>query len=226
MHRTYRVLANRLSRAGFAVMRFDHFGAGDSAGAASDATFEDWIEGVDVAARELTKRTSTSRLAVVGLRLGGTLAALAASRSAPRTQHLLLWDPVVDGAAYLRELAVAHAGYLTEEMGREIPLPPTSPEGFPTEALGHSLSHPQLEALARCDLSALASLGAEHVSVVTTSEPADVARLRARHAMARNVSFIPASTSVPWNSDAAVNDAVVPAEILDKLMARIEEVAA
>lgn len=107
-----------------------------------------------------------------------------------------------------------------------MPAPPTSPEGYALEALGHPLSSALIESLARCDLSTLPSLGAEHVSVVTTSEPADVARLRARHVDARNVTFIPTSTSVPWNSDAAVNDAVVPAEILEKLISRIEELAA
>ncbi|MGZ3449425.1 MAG: alpha/beta fold hydrolase [Polyangiales bacterium] len=223
-HRIYRVLANRLSRAGHAVLRFDYLGTGDSSGSAEETNLDDWIASVVMATAELRRLSSAPRIAALGLRLGGTLAAIATSKHSLDLQHLLLWDPVIDGPAYLRELAASHVEYMSEEMGSPYPPPPLTPEGFPHEALGYPLPPSLLAQIAKIDLAAI-ELRADHVTVVTTRSGDDTKRLESRleKANAKNTKWIATSTSVPWNSDAAVNSAVVPMDILEILVARIQE---
>ncbi|OQB27598.1 MAG: Alpha/beta hydrolase family protein [Chloroflexi bacterium ADurb.Bin180] len=102
-HRAFRQLALLLNGAGFTVLRFDWTGCGDSAGEPADWTLERWRQDALTAAAALRERTEARPLAVVGLRLGATLAALAAP-ALPDLRALVLWDVVADGAAYLREL--------------------------------------------------------------------------------------------------------------------------
>ncbi len=106
-HRTYRVLATQLERAGFSVLRFDYSGTGDSLGQAEDVTLATCVADIGAAAEGLLAASGAQRVALVGLRLGATLALLASTRGL-RPRHLLLWDPIVDGAAYLRELVTQH----------------------------------------------------------------------------------------------------------------------
>lgn len=227
-HRIYRVFANRLSRAGFPTLRFDYFGTGDSAGAAEEATLDDWIDDVVRAASELRSQTGASRVAVVGLRLGATLATLATlpRDGKPRlaAQHVLLWDPVIDGAVYLRELAASHAEYMSEEMGEGMPPPRANAAGHPEESLGHPLSAQLSSAIARIDLDAPR---ADAVTVVVTKSGDETQRFERRIAKLEKAGkWIATTTSVPWNSDAAVNNAVVPADVLETLIGRIQELGA
>jgi predicted alpha/beta hydrolase len=75
-HRMYRVLAERLARAGFHTLRFDYFGTGDSAGDSGEGSLARWSQDLLAASEELKDTAGLSRVAWVGLRLGGTLAAL------------------------------------------------------------------------------------------------------------------------------------------------------
>lgn len=102
-HRTLRQLAIRLTEAGYHVLRFDYSGTGDSAGRGGDATLRRWEEDADLAADELEAIGGVRRIRVVGVRLGGAVAAtLAADRS--DVDDLALWDPVVRGDRYLAEV--------------------------------------------------------------------------------------------------------------------------
>jgi exosortase A-associated hydrolase 2 len=224
-HRIYRVLALRLARSGHAVLRFDHPGTGDSSGDAEETSLEHWLEGIALATAELRARSRAPRIAALGLRLGATLAVLAAKKHPLDLHHLLLWDPVVEGPAYLRELAASHVEYMSDEMGSPFPPPQTTTEGYPLEALGHPLPAALVAELAQIDL-AKESIAAAHATVLTTRQGDDTRRLEQHLASSKNTRWIATSTSVPWNSDAAVNSAIVPMDILEKLVARITEIDA
>lgn len=132
--RTYRAvknLAEGLSRSGMHVMRFDWSGTGDSAGRLRDASLEAWQQDLAVAVEELLDLSGARRLAIVGLRLGASIAALACSRSKPvAADTLLLWDPVVRGTTWLEVAGRAHQWHL--EQYRFKPLPdPDSLLGYP-----------------------------------------------------------------------------------------------
>jgi pimeloyl-ACP methyl ester carboxylesterase len=103
-HRTLRQLAVRLCGAGFHTLRFDFFGTGDSAGEMTDADLAGWQGDVGVAMDELADIAGTTRVTLLGLRLGGTIAATVAARRPGDVEALVLWDPVVSGPEYVRHL--------------------------------------------------------------------------------------------------------------------------
>lgn len=101
-HRVFVSWARELAAQGFTVVRFDYRGEGDS-----DREFEhsDLESRVDDAARAIgILRAAAPRLketTLVGLRLGASIAALAAT-SQEGVDRLVLCDPVADGAAYMQ----------------------------------------------------------------------------------------------------------------------------
>jgi pimeloyl-ACP methyl ester carboxylesterase len=100
--RAMRDLAHRLAASRWAVLRVDYPGVGDSCGTWTDADLVlDWRRSVREAigyARQL----GTPRVAVVGLRLGATLAA-AELAAGVGVDDLVLWDPCATGKAFIRE---------------------------------------------------------------------------------------------------------------------------
>jgi len=113
-HRAFRQLTNLLSRAGAHVMRFDYFATGDSGGSVDGMSLARWQDDIGAATDELRELCQAETVTLVGLRLGATLALLAAGR-VPAVEHVVLWDPIVDGAAYVRELEAKH---VAEQQGR------------------------------------------------------------------------------------------------------------
>ena len=102
-HRTLRHLADRLAAQGFAVMRFDYHGTGDSDGTEYDPQrLATWQANVNDAVEWLRSRAGCRKISLVGLRLGATLAALYAEQH--EVDNLVLWAPIVKGRRYVREL--------------------------------------------------------------------------------------------------------------------------
>jgi alpha-beta hydrolase superfamily lysophospholipase len=108
---TYRSLflwADQLAEAGFHVLRYDHLGEGDSLNIGVDEDqWEAWTGGLKDAAAFCRSVTGNHRLVVAGIRIGATLAAVSAENIRP--DGLILWDPIISGAAWLRELRLASA---------------------------------------------------------------------------------------------------------------------
>jgi alpha/beta superfamily hydrolase len=105
-HATIRQLARALSAAGFHALRFDYYGTGDSGGDETEAGQEQWLADVATAVDELKEVSQLAHVGLIGLRYGATLAAGAAAHRGD-IDRLVLWEPVVDGRAYLNELGVS-----------------------------------------------------------------------------------------------------------------------
>jgi pimeloyl-ACP methyl ester carboxylesterase len=115
-HRTYRHLAHRLAAAGFDVLRFDYQGTGDSSGRSDDPDrVRAWLESIHAAVDELRAIAGVAAIDLFGVRLGATLAALAAGQRRD-IRGLVLWAPAVSGRAYVRELRALNL--LRQEDGR------------------------------------------------------------------------------------------------------------
>jgi pimeloyl-ACP methyl ester carboxylesterase len=105
-HRSLRLLAARMSSAGFHTLRFDYFGTGDSSGDAIEADLAGWEGDIETAIEELQDLSGAKCVVLAGMRLGATLAASVAMRRQKDVEALVLWDPVVSGEFYLRGLCV------------------------------------------------------------------------------------------------------------------------
>ncbi|HMF90015.1 MAG TPA: alpha/beta hydrolase [Candidatus Angelobacter sp.] len=167
-HRALRQLAVRLAEAGFPVLRFDYSGCGDSYGEAEQSSLSRWLEDISTAVAQLRALTGTLQVCVIGLRLGGTLAAISGSR-AENFRSLVLWEPVTNGRNYLKELLA-----LQKEILRFRPRPKLSKKSQAyMEILGFPLSrllHAQLEEL---DLNMMAERAAERVLIVQNATAKD-----------------------------------------------------
>lgn len=96
--RIYVSLARLLARSGLATLCFDYYGDGDSEGNFEDASFEDRQSNITAVYQDFQKRHELDSVGLLGLRWGGTLAALTAEKLNPA--FLVLWEPVVDTSKY------------------------------------------------------------------------------------------------------------------------------
>jgi alpha/beta superfamily hydrolase len=110
-HRVLRQLGLRLAKEGAAVLRFDYFGAGDSAGEGEQGEVESWVSDVLCAVDEARRAHAKASVTLLGLRFGATLAALAAERKEALVDRLVLWEPVSDGGAFLDESFAEHRAW-------------------------------------------------------------------------------------------------------------------
>ena len=221
--RMFRVLAERLSRDGFHVMRFDYLGTGDADGEDDVCSLDDWTRDVQQASAELTRRSGTERCSWLGLRLGASLAALASAQALLPPDKLLLWDPVLDGAPYLAELAQAHHAELKFLHDAPWPAPKSSADSQLTEALGFPVHEALRRQLLALSPSALARLRARAVVAViggAASSASSALQTLGRELAAKSVSYIckPVGESIVWASGDAMNTALVPMDALKVML--------
>jgi pimeloyl-ACP methyl ester carboxylesterase len=107
-HRALRQLAKMLAAEGIHSLRFDYFGTGDSAGETIEPNLGGCVSDIESAIDELLHTANCTQVTLLGLRLGGALAAMAAEKNPSRVGALVLWDPVMVGAEYLDGLWAAN----------------------------------------------------------------------------------------------------------------------
>ncbi|MGH2597664.1 MAG: alpha/beta fold hydrolase [Actinomycetota bacterium] len=96
-------LARSLARDGFSVLRFHYRGQGHSDGDQSEITLESLVQDCRIALHHLQSSTGVRRFGFVGCRLGGFVAAAAASDASSDGAPLVLWEPVLKPDRYVRE---------------------------------------------------------------------------------------------------------------------------
>jgi alpha-beta hydrolase superfamily lysophospholipase len=161
--RAYRHLAERLAAIGFACLRFDLSGTGESGGEEDGAgLMKRWLEDVDAAIEELRARSGAGAIAIVGLRLGATLATVQAAERGD-VDSLVLWNPCVTGAGFVGEVTKLHKLYIRIEPHlAEAPPPRVDGE----EALGLFVPRALIDDLSRIDLLQTARRPAKRTLVV------------------------------------------------------------
>jgi alpha/beta superfamily hydrolase len=162
-HRCSRQLAGALSDTGLAVLRFDYFGTGDSAGAWEEASVAQWLDDIGCAVAELRRR-GYARLCLAGLRFGATLAAVFSAERGP-ADALVLWEPVASGESYLRELEDLHS----QMVGGT----PVAHDGSHQELLGFEYRDRLRQEIGRIDLRANRQSVGSHVLLIESPGPPD-----------------------------------------------------
>jgi pimeloyl-ACP methyl ester carboxylesterase len=219
-HRFQRTLAERLAKAGHAVLRFDYFGTGDSMGDDLDFSIAGACQDLLSAHNELRHRANANQIVWIGMRLGGTIALQAAHSAPPELSRLIAWDPILDGAAYLEYLRERHLDSIENEYS--LPLNPNprelarNPDYLRDEAIGFAVSpefRQELMAL-RVEDYAWPKHPAQ-IKVLTdpaTTEGKDLAQLLTRPAAQVQTFVVQHGTD--WTSDTASNTALVPTAAL------------
>jgi len=224
-HRIYRILAERLARHGAHVLRFDYYGTGDSAGPCREARLAGMAGDIRMAHEELLDMSGAMRAVWVGLRLGAAAAARASQERNRGLAGLVLWDPVISGAGFLREVARAHIAHLAncfDQPAATIMRRIGAPAPAPIEALGFEISPAMTEELQALDLLSLATRPARSVMVIAARKPETDPALRARlEELGAKVDWRRDEEEISWNSDQAMNEFLVPAKTLDLLVSAI-----
>ena len=223
-HRLLKVLADRLARSGFHVMRFDYFGTGDSDGDDASGNLEAWTNDVCRANQEICIQSGCHYSAWFGLRLGANLAARASSRTELAPRRLVLWDPIASGTAYLDELAAADVAAGLENYGARWTIESRLREMVAKEsaiaALGFSVSpamRGQLRAISTEDFQKTTAARVTILNSKTPESVSEIASVLAERTGSFSVKSVP--SDIVWASNEAMNSPIVPADILAEIVA-------
>ena len=101
IHRELFLLAEKLARRSFCVLRFDYSGTGHSALQTSELLLEDWYCDIRDAADRLSEVAGHADIDVVSIRAGGLLYA---HSGLSLSGQQIIWDPVFSGAEHVEQL--------------------------------------------------------------------------------------------------------------------------
>lgn len=100
---TLRELAIALTRDGFASLRYDHFGCGDSSGSLDDDFDDAWSDGVAEGVA-LLRSLGAIEISAVGMRMGAPILVKAVERHELGLNSVVFWDPCETGRSFAREM--------------------------------------------------------------------------------------------------------------------------
>jgi alpha/beta superfamily hydrolase len=210
-HRLYRQLAHALTGIGAAVLRFDYYGTGDSAGASEEVGWPRCVADVTAAADQLRLRSGCQRIVGFGARLGGSLALAAADRA--HLYQLILWDPIMDGAAHVAALDALQAALRLDLNRFNAPRPVAALagqwQGFAIDAsLRQQLAELRLDPPQRRTLLLSAATDVTEDHDRFTNAGAELASL---------------SQSAPWDELARLETMIQSHELIDIVRRRVQE---
>jgi alpha/beta superfamily hydrolase len=171
-HRSLRVWAQALAQAGVACLRFDPPACGDSAdtlGPSGLSGLRSWPEAIAQAIEHVKAVAQVQLVVLVGLRLGASMACLAAQGRSD-VAAVVAWAPVLKGRAFARECKMLALASLARSG-----LPARHREGE-VESGGFVLSADDLAFLGGLDLMALPGEPARRMLVLDRDDmPVDEA---------------------------------------------------
>lgn len=216
-HRAMRLLANMLCAAGRHVLRFDYFGTGDSAGESTEVSLGGWEQDIETAIEELRDTSGATRVVLVGLRLGATLATRVAARKGKAIEALVLWDPVIDGPEYLEEmLGTTYAGSGVGERGG--PRVPDAAAGH--EVLGFPLTAAFADEIRTVDLLKLVPSMPGRTRLIASAPLVSHGALRAeleQHART-DIAIEQIDSVFAWRQYEGLGAGAVPTKVLDAIV--------
>jgi pimeloyl-ACP methyl ester carboxylesterase len=210
-----RQLAILLAEAGIHSLRFDYYATGDSAGEDAEGDIAGWRQDILTAAEELTSLAGVTRITVVGLRLGATLAAQASADLARTIESLVLWDPITEGSGYIEEL---YAACRAQPIVIKEPVSRSTSYGGGFEILGFPLTTRIGRELEGLSLAAIARDIPCPVHAVVSGPELAVELSRAALKPVSSLAIEQIETPPIWFEDWPRNSGVVPVKILQQIV--------
>lgn len=100
-HRAIKTLCQNLASAGVPCLRFDYSGTGDSFG--EEFSFEIAKHDIESAIQYIKNETGLENIKLVAMRLGSAIAT-SVLHSNSNVKDMVLWDPILEGKDYVKEL--------------------------------------------------------------------------------------------------------------------------
>lgn len=219
-HRAYLMLAQDLAGHGYPTLRFDYYGSGDSAGSCGEGSLASWLEDVNTAARELTEGSGVEKIALYGLRLGGSLAALACSKI-DCVAGALLWDSVVNGKEHIQELRAVHADWKQGSFARSKVRRQKVEE---EEILGFRFNRPFRDHLIKLDLKNSTPSAAHRMLLLNTQDSRSLQSLYESWNSPASIEYCHRPAPPIWQKQGpGLGDATVPKPVLDEIVTWTEK---
>ncbi len=210
-HRALRRLAVYLASNGFPVFRFDWHGTGDSSGEFAESRLDRWIDDLGDAVAEAEARARAGSVAVIGLRHGAAIAAMASDIiGAP--DLMVLWDPVYDGA---RGLAPMRADHARHEKERGLAPGSTRLADGSEDIFGFAYTPSLLADLEAVNLLSLRRSPAAKVLVLDQQDPADSGALSEHLSAIGRCEYVHEPRSPIWMAEP--HTGLVPREAIERI---------
>jgi pimeloyl-ACP methyl ester carboxylesterase len=203
-HLALRDIAAALAEKGQHVLRFDYRGTGDSFGELGEITVSKWLEDIALAVREGREISGSTEIRLLGVRAGALLACKSMGTSSD-VRRLVLWDPVPDGADYLRALRRIQVTLIEEHLY----LSRAERREAMHEYAGYRLSERMLEEIRLLDANTYSSVPKGKLHVVSTSSASRFPVLGVVQDVAR--------FACEWETD--VEDLITPRPVTERLIA-------
>lgn len=168
-HQGWRVLADLIAAAGLPVLRFDYLSVGDSAdGAGRYSQVDIWTQSIRDAISWGQSKTRAKEIVLVGARIGGALAVIAAEQH-PEVRAVVLLEPVISGKTYVREQRLA-----ASMMANALRLPELTADPEAINLGGYILDKRSLDALGKIDLRRGSSLANREMLLLASDSSAQL----------------------------------------------------
>ena len=139
-YRSLRHLADCLANAGVPTLRFDYSATGNSPDDdLAPERMTRWLEDIHAAIATARTLSGVNEICVLGIRMGATLGAVAASEQ--HVEHLVLWNPCNSGRQYVREMKALASAAADDSLN-----------ALGIESAGFILRHDTAEALKNINL--------------------------------------------------------------------------
>lgn len=111
-------IACKLAKKGLSCFRFDYCGCGESEGSIEENSIQQWFSDIDAAINTLRMISESDKIYLFGFRFGASLAILHGDNNGA-FEKIVLWNPVISGKDYTKELVKSHKIWLRGSFAKE-----------------------------------------------------------------------------------------------------------
>lgn len=220
----FRVLSDRLVKQGCTVWRFDYNGTGDAGGQEADQSLNDWTQDLATVHQHVSD-TEGGTIRWFAMGLGGVIALKTIAKIHQTPDQLVLWEPVVQGPAYIEALKNGHRRELAREFGYAWPQllaqGRVSEPVLPGDVLGFDYGSTLVSDIAQIDQLPLAAALRRGTRVLCALPAAQRSEIESKF-ISNDLQWHTVETETDWMSSQAMGTAIVPTDALKAVLSAIQ----